>query len=93
MSLQGQFKQELEVLWDENLNLILDLDNLQYIDSSGVGSLAWFHRKIKASQKLFILCNVKPAVQNIFQMILFHRLVQITESVEEAIAECGVDNS
>lgn len=57
-----------ELINNGNQDIILNLDNVHYIDSTGLGSIAHAARQVENDQgKILIVCT-KPQVKKIFEI-------------------------
>ena len=80
--LQTEFK---EVIDARNHKLLLDLENMSYIDSSGIGAVvaaAQQVRKRKGDVKLF---GMAPDIRKVFDLIGASRVLEIFETEQEAM--------
>lgn len=68
----------------KNTHLIIDMRQLQFVDSSGLGVLIATLRLIDKSNGTLRLCCMTEPVQALFDLMRMHRLFQIHNSVEEA---------
>ena len=70
-------------------NIVLDLSNVTYCDSSGLRSVLVANRLCEDAIGTFILCGLQPDVENLIKISMLHTVLLITETVEEA--ECLLD--
>lgn len=61
-------KVESEVLLTGIYNLILNLKNLTFIDSTGLGALLGRHKSITGAGGRFIVCDVPPKIMTLLEM-------------------------
>ena len=66
-------------------NLIIDLSNLDYISSGGLGILLIFHRKVGKAGYLMIICNPSPMAAKLLTTTGMYGVFQIQPSVDSAI--------
>ena len=79
-------KQILELLGTYTRRwLILDLSDLKYINSEGIGFLVSLHTKLTKKEQQLLLCSVASNVSDIFEVIGLGRIIQTFPSVAEAI--------
>ena len=56
------------IILEGNNSFILDLDNTQYIDSTGLGTIAYSAKNIQNNEgKIYVICT-KPQIKKIFQV-------------------------
>jgi anti-sigma B factor antagonist len=79
------FKSELEPLITSNLNLVLDLSNLKFVDSSGLGALLSCLRKVNSLGGNLKLCGMVKPVRALFELVRMHRVFEIFNTRDEAV--------
>lgn len=67
-----------------NCNIILNLEKLQYINSTGLNVLISTLTKSRNAGGDCILCNISPAINKLFIITKLNTLFAIAESVEDA---------
>ena len=65
---------------------LVDLGGLDYIDSTGLGSLLHLYREAKARGGTLRLYNPTPAVQDIFDVTHLNKVLEIYETRQAAFA-------
>ncbi len=72
------FKKACEELWAPGIEcLAIDLREVQFLDSSGVGALLSVYKKLPADKPSVKLLNVQPAVQTVIELLRLHRIFTI----------------
>lgn len=81
-----QLKSELVFFHNEGVQyMILDLDRIEYVDSSGLSAILTGHR-LWREDGLFILCNAKSsAVQRLIEISKIDKILVIIPTLDEAI--------
>jgi len=71
---------------NKDKNLIIDLENIRYIDSTGLGTIASTAHSLQVkSAIIFIVCR-KPQIKRIFQISgLDKKNITLIENVKDAI--------
>lgn len=64
--------------------LILDLGNIDFIDSSGFGVLLSVMKNAKNNSGIFIICCIKPNVLALFKLLQLHNIFRLYDTLEEA---------
>ncbi len=78
-------KSELVVLGNESIkNIILDISECQYVDSSGLSSILVANRLCEDAIGTFILSGLQPDVEHLIRISMLHTVLLITKTVEEA---------
>jgi anti-sigma B factor antagonist len=65
-------------------NIILDLQNLDYICSSGLRVLILVQKKLDILKKKLILANAQKPVKKVFRIVGFDSILSFADSIEDA---------
>ena len=66
--------------------LVIDLSQVQFIDSSGLGALLSGFKNANLRACGFALAGLQPRVKSMFELTRLHRVFEIYAGVEEALA-------
>ena len=81
------FKQEVQqVVESGEKALVLDLESVQFMDSSGLGAMVSILKVIGAGGKL-VVCNPTRAVLSLFNLTRMDKIFTIASLPDEAIAK------
>lgn len=81
-----QLKSELILINTEGQrNIILDLSQVKFADSSGLSSLLVGHRLCKSAEGSFILTGLNDAVSRLITISQLENVLSIVPTTEEAI--------
>lgn len=80
------FKQDLADALQGKQKVIFDLEKLTFIDSSGLGAMLSFLRTINKDNGQLKLCNMAKTIRTIFELVRMHKVFDICNTREEAIA-------
>jgi anti-anti-sigma factor len=81
-----QLKSELILINTEGQrNIILDLSQIKFADSSGLSALLVGHRLCKNAEGSFILTGLNDAVSRLITISQLENVLSIVQSTEEAI--------
>lgn len=82
-----ELEEEITKLIDDEgvRNIIMNLENVEYMSSSGFRACIAILRKLKSLNGNFKISNVRPAVKRIFDVIELTSLFDIYDTEEEAI--------
>ena len=79
-------KSELVVLnADEFKNIIIDLEETRYCDSSGLSAILVANRLCKNAGGSFILCSLQRSVSKLISISQLDTILNITPTLEEAV--------
>ncbi|MDI3517400.1 MAG: anti-sigma factor antagonist [Thermotogota bacterium] len=68
----------------EKSTLVIDMSNVPYVDSAGLGMLVSILRESKSAGKSLVLASMKPNVKRIFELTRLDKVFTITDTVQEA---------
>lgn len=81
-----EFKEYLLRLLENGAKaLILDLSEVRFVDSSGLGALLSGHKNAGLREGRFALSGVQARVQSMFELTRLHRVFEIHPTVEAAL--------
>lgn len=65
-------------------NIIIDMDNVQYCDSSGLSTILVANRLSKNASGVFALCNLNPPVARLISISQLDSVLHIADNLDEA---------
>lgn len=68
----------------QNLHLVLDFENLEYMNSKSIGYLTDWYTKITEKKGNIIIAKAKPNILDILQVVGLAQLIQCVPTLEEA---------
>jgi anti-sigma B factor antagonist len=66
-------------------NLLVDLKEVRFIDSSGLGVLVSGFKNASTRQGSIKLCSLQSQVKSMFELTRLHRVFDIYQTVDEAL--------
>lgn len=81
----GEFKRDIAPVLEANTRLVLDLSQLRFVDSSGLGAMVSCLRQMTAKGGDLKLCGMSKQVRGLFELVRMHRIFDIYGSREEAV--------
>jgi anti-sigma B factor antagonist len=83
----GELKDRILKLFEEGeRDLIVDLGEVQFIDSSGLGALLSGHKNALQRSAGFALAGLQPRVKSMFELTRLQRVFDIYPDLTEALA-------
>ena len=80
-----ELKAELVMLSGQGAtNIIIDLKDCDYCDSSGLSAILVGNRLCEDSEGIFIICNLAPAVDKMIRMAMLDSILLIMPDLQEA---------
>lgn len=81
-----ELKTEMNRLFESGTkNLLIDLKEVRFIDSSGLGALVSGFKNASTRQGGIKLCSLQTQVKSMFELTRLHRVFDIFPSVDEAL--------
>lgn len=81
-----EFKSEFVMInKNDKKNLILDLSETRYCDSSGLSAILVANRLCRDSEGTFVLCGLQPSVSKLITISQLDSVLNITPTVNEAV--------
>jgi anti-sigma B factor antagonist len=71
------------------LRVIIDLEDVEYIDSSGLGFFIGSLKKLKEHKGDLKLAHLNAYMMGIFKLINMHYIIEIHENIDKAIKSFG----
>ena len=81
-----RFKNALVGALDTSKRVVVDLTQVRFIDSSGLGALLAAQHHAAETGGRFILCGLTPYVKSLFETVRLDTLFQICEDTADALA-------
>lgn len=76
---------EIETHIKPSAKIILDMANLEFIDSSGLGTILGIKRKIHSLNGHFIICEMTHPVRQIMELVRLNKVFDIVQTRDEAL--------
>lgn len=78
-------RQELDAIFKPGINLHLNLQEIEFINSSGLGSLVSIMKEIRLLKGRFTLSDLKGYVMEIFELTQLCHIFEIFETEQDAL--------
>lgn len=75
----------LQHLENGEINLVVDLAKVRFIDSSGLGALLSGYKNATIKHGSLALSGLQPQVQSMFELTRLHRVFEIYPGIDEAL--------
>lgn len=69
----------------EVTKVVFDFNNLQFIDSSGLGAFLAIQRMLNKQGGILKLANLNKSIQTMFEIISMHRILDIFPTADDAV--------
>lgn len=79
-----KFKQKvLDAFDNDERDLLIDCKKLDYMDSTGLGSLIYILKKVKEKDKKIYIDNIRPNIKKLFEITKLDKLFIIRGELSE----------
>lgn len=79
------------VIEKENIrHIVLNLEQLVFMDSSGLGVILGRYKQIKQKQGEMVVCAISPTVQRLFDMSGLFKIIRLESTEHMALERLGV---
>ena len=79
-------KEELRQLFEKpNTKLILNLEGVNYVDSSGFGVFLSVMKTANNNYGFFKICNISNEVMELFKLLQLHNIFDIYEDLDDCV--------
>ena len=86
VTISQKIKVEVTKLINPHSKLVINLEGINYIDSTGFGMLLSILRTCKNNQSLLKLCNISPEVMELVKLLQLQTVFDIRNSLNECLA-------
>ena len=76
----------LEELGDEALKVVINLETVRHIDSSGLSVFISLNKVLRKRDGDLKLCSLTPTVRSMFELTRLHRVFDLLADEDQAIA-------
>jgi stage II sporulation protein AA (anti-sigma F factor antagonist) len=71
-------------------HIVLNLEQLTFMDSSGLGVILGRYKQIKQLHGEMVVCAITPAIQRLFDMSGLFKIIKMEPTEEFALQKLGV---
>lgn len=72
------------------LHMVLNLEKLSFMDSSGLGVILGRYKYINSINGEMVVCAISPAVKRLFEMSGIFKIIRLEDSESYALETLGV---
>jgi anti-sigma B factor antagonist len=85
----GEFKSYMAPLLVPGIRLVIDLEKVGFVDSTGLGVLVSSLRQARVLEGEIKLCSLTKPVRALFELVRMHRVFEILNTRDEALIAYG----
>ena len=67
-----------------SLKVVVDMAEVEFMDSSGIGTLLKLHKRFRADGGQMVFHSITPTVSGIISLLNLHKVFHIAENLESA---------
>lgn len=82
-----------KALQNDTKKIILDLNQIDYIDSLGIGAIIEVFKKIRALKGEMVIINMSKPVLRLIRMLNVEKFLNIADKLEDAVKFLKVNNN
>ncbi|MBU9714765.1 anti-sigma F factor antagonist [Evansella tamaricis] len=71
-------------------HILLNLENLTFMDSSGLGVILGRYKTVQALGGEMVVCSISPQVKRLFEMSGMFKIIRLTSNEADALLTLGV---
>jgi len=91
MSTANEFKRMMAPIVKDNKRVVLDMNSVTFVDSSGLGAILSCLRELSSEGGDMKLCQVQKRVRVMFELVRMHRILSILNTPDEAVQAFGAN--
>jgi anti-sigma B factor antagonist len=80
-----EFMRDIAPILEANPKLVLDISKVEFVDSSGLGAFLFCLKRSNTAGGDLKVCGMTKAIRVLFELVRFHRIIEIYGSKEEAV--------
>ncbi|NMP32098.1 STAS domain-containing protein [Thalassotalea sp. M1531] len=80
-------KGDLEAYSQLSSDLVLDLKDVKFIDSSGIGAIVYLYKRMVAKGKLVSVVGLNEQPKELFAMLMLDKTIRCFKSLEQYVTE------
>jgi anti-sigma B factor antagonist len=80
----GDFRRQMDEIVAEVNRVVLDMGNLEFVDSSGLGAILSLLRRLSAEGGDLRIAGVSPTVAALLQLVRLDQIIEVYETSQEA---------
>lgn len=84
-STADSFRDEVQGFLKPKNTIVLDMSLVEFVDSAGLAAILSCVRRIADVDGTLQICSPTPTVRRLFELVRFHRVVDIFNDPQEAI--------
>lgn len=71
-------------------HIVLNLEELTFMDSSGLGVILGRYKQIQSQGGEMVVCSISPAVKRLFEMSGLFKIIRLVDDEQYALKSLGV---
>ena len=79
----------MRTIADTNSHVVIEASEVTYLSSAGLRVFLRLWRELKKSDRVLSICNLRPYINQVFELLGFDRVITIHSDVDSALAATG----
>lgn len=80
-------RDEIEALSKLTTNLVIDLNEVKFIDSSGIGAIVFLYKRMVAKELTLAVIGLDNQPLELFQMLMLDKTIDCYENIESYLTK------
>lgn len=80
-----EFKRDMRPIIEEHERVVLDISNIQFVDSSGLGAFLLCLKQLESAGGGMKICGMTRPVRTLFELVGMHRICGVYDNVDDAV--------
>lgn len=89
----SHMRDDLESYSQLSSDIVIDLQDVKFIDSSGIGAIVFLYKRMVAKGKLVSVVGLNQQPKELFDMLLLSRTINCFDNLDNYIAQHMVDKA
>lgn len=88
----AELRDRVETAMDQHdiRHIVLNLEHLKFMDSSGLGVILGRYKRIKNSDGEMVVCAISPSIKRLLEMSGMFKIIRLEENENFALRKLGV---
>jgi anti-anti-sigma factor len=86
-----RIRPELEqITHTENINVVLDLSQVSFLDSSGIGAIVFLFKRLKAQDRTLVIVGVQGQPQELMKLLRIDSAIPVSAAPVSALPDTSL---
>ncbi|MBL1277893.1 MAG: STAS domain-containing protein [Ectothiorhodospiraceae bacterium] len=71
-----------QIVNTENMNVIIDLNQVSFLDSSGIGAIVFLYKRLKAQNRTLVIVGVQGQPQELMKLLRIESAIPVSAALD-----------